>query len=450
MDVFVTDKPMSRHMIQMQYYAINNLCSAFNLAVKSATLRFYPYGGCLYKYFMPNNTSKYTQTNDVDGFLVVMPNDVSLQDCLRTDASNNVVEKILDVYKELFESVFTPEGLTQWLQAASNDDYTLTCAELFQPKGNIGDPASDFWSSEWDKDMVRYRLEHGEIFEMALPLRIEYDDISAGLDVHFGVLQPPIESITARLCEIVYTAQPDQRYTHMYVQSAETFFVEQCATMLYSLQTLYEYVILHPDVGTKLHDERMGKLTYSQIYGQPIIKAEKRMMRIQELADAFSKISQKPLKYFYSIHENDVFKPFIDNIKNKREHTHELFQPYVLQNRVRTLNDTLLYGYHGEDNRKNEKRTQNRSRASLQEATQSSLAVAMKKPLKIMMDIMHIREANALTNALVLTDDVTVQEMMHLLIYLFERLRDKISAAAERGAAFAAKKRSKRKVYLKF
>ena len=59
------------------------------------------------------------------------------------------------------------------------------------------------------------------------------------------------------------------------------------------------------------------------------------------------------------------------------------------------------------------------------------------------MDIVNIREANALTKVLILSEDVTVKEMMHLLLYMYERLVDRVKAAAQEGAAYGKVYRKK-------
>ena len=109
MEALDTAKRMAADSIQLQYAAMDNLCKAFNKLVNGATLRFYPCGGSLYRYFMPRSTSKYTRTNDVDGFLVVMPNDVTLEDCLTGDEAEyeEVADRILSAYKNLHKKLFS-------------------------------------------------------------------------------------------------------------------------------------------------------------------------------------------------------------------------------------------------------------------------------------------------------------------------------------------------------
>ena len=63
----------------------------------------------------------------------------------------------------------------------------------------------------------------------------------------------------------------------------------------------------------------------------------------------------------------------------------------------------------------------------------SEVAKAVQKPLREIMDIVNIQEANAFSKVLILSEDVTVREMMHLLpLYMYERLVDRVKAAAQK------------------
>ena len=112
MEALDTAERMSTDSIQLQYAAMDNLCEAFNKLVDGATLRFYPYGGSLYRHFMPRSTSKYTRTNDVDGFLVVMPDDVTLEDCLTGDEAEyeEVADRIFERIQKSTQNAFFYKG----------------------------------------------------------------------------------------------------------------------------------------------------------------------------------------------------------------------------------------------------------------------------------------------------------------------------------------------------
>jgi hypothetical protein len=102
-----------------------------------------------------------------------------------------------------------------------------------------------------------------------------------------------------------------------------------------------------------------------------------------------------------------------------------LLQPYALRKNVDLLNKTIMYGNSAV------KKVKFGAREDI-----SEIAKAVQKPLREIMDIVNIREANALTKVLILSEDVTVGEMMHLLLYMYERLVDRVKAAAQKGAAY--------------
>lgn len=433
MEALDTAKRMSAGSIQLQYAAMDNLCEAFNQRVGGATLRFYPCGGSLYRYFMPRSTSKYTRTNDVDGFLVVVPDDVTLEDCLTGDEAEyeKVADRILSAYKNLHKTLFsTKEQKSLWLEAASTKEFTLTSkftGGVFQRMPDREDKETLF--GRWDSEFF------GQEFDLSITLHLSGDE-KINFDSHCGMLQRPVygnmygtpdtdESYSGRVCEMVATATQDSQYSNVYVASVETFFIEQCQTMVKSLRDFYEAVVLHPDAGTEAH----AKVMYYGASKQPIIKAEKRFMRVKELLDTFPEIAKKTLQEYYTIHDRDIFQPFVAcmrrNDVTSKALNKGLLQPYALRKYVDLLNKTIMYGYQARD-----------KKIKFAARENSEVAQAVQKPLREIMDIVNIREANALTKVLILSEDVTVREMMHLLLFMYERLVDKVRAAAQKGAAY--------------
>jgi len=433
MEALDTATRMSADSIKLQYAAMDNLCQAFNQLVDGATLRFYPYGGSLYRYFMPRSTSKYTRTNDVDGFLVVMPDDVTLADCLTGDEAEyeRVAERILSAYKNLHRTFSPEEQKSLWLEAASTEEFTLTSkftGGAWQPMPDK--EAKDTLFGRWDNEFF------DQEFDLSIILHSSGNE-EINFDAHFGVLQRPVygsmytnylntdESYSGRVCEMVVTATQDSKYLNVYVASVETFFIEQCQTMVKSLKSFYETVVLHPDVGTDVH----AKVMFFKRNNQSVIKAQKRFMRVKELVDNFPEIAKKTLQEYYTIHDRDIFQPFVECMR-RNEFTLKalnkgLLQPYALRKNVDLLNKTIMYGNSAV------KKVKFGAREEI-----SEIAKAVQKPLREIMDIVNIREANALTKVLILSEDVTVGEMMHLLLYMYERLVDQVKAAAQKGAAY--------------
>lgn len=432
MEALDTAERMSTDSIQLQYAAMDNLCEAFNKLVDGATLRFYPYGGSLYRHFMPRSTSKYTRTNDVDGFLVVMPDDVTLEDCLTGDEAEyeEVADRILSAYKNLHKTLFsTKEQKSLWLKAASTKEFTLTKLNWVFEDG--------------ENDVKKDLLGRGdvEIFQWGFDLSIilhSSGDEKINFDAHCGVLQRPVygsmytdklpvgESYSGRVCEMVATATQDSQYLNVYIPSVETFFIEQCQTMVISLDTFYRTVLLHPDAGTEAH----AKVMYNARNQQSFIKAEKRFMRVKELVDVFPEITKKTLQEYYTIHDRDIFQPFVECMRRNtftlKALNKGLLQPYALRKNVDVLNKTMMYGYNAKY-----KKVKPWERGEI-----SEVAKAVQKPLREIMDIVNIQEANAFSKVLILSKDVTVREMMHLLLYMYERLVDQVKAAAQKGAAY--------------
>lgn len=453
MEALDTAERLSTEAVQLQFAAMDNLCAAFNVTVDGATLRFYPYGGALYRYFMPESASKYTETNDLDGFLVVIPDDVTLQDCLtdNEEAYANVTDKIVNVYKRLANTVFsTDEQRALWLEAASTDAFTLT---------------SNFESSSWEAsvdDEMSKKIVLGQAgdeyfnmrFDATIVLHKAALDKRIDLDIHFGVLQRPVygnmyakfqltdESSSGKVCEMVATASQHHQFPNVFVCSVETFFIDQCLTMLKSMKNFYNKVILHPDVGTDAHD----KVMYLSRQDQSVLKAEKRLMRVSELVASFPNIEETTLKEFYTVHERDAFQPFIASLRKdeimSKMLNNGLLQPYALRKNVDLFNKVFMFGYEG-----NRKKTQPRV-----EGKTRALVEALRKPVREIMDLVQMRETNALTSVFVLSEDVTAGEMMHLLLFTYERLVDQIRVSAQKAAAFGkvyrenqAKKRAEAK-----
>ena len=102
-----------------------------------------------------------------------------------------------------------------------------------------------------------------------------------------------------------------------------------------------------------------------------------------------------------------------------------LLQPYALRKNVDLLNKIIMHGYNAKY-----------KKIKFAARENSEVAQAVQKPLREIMDIVNIREANALTKVLILSEDVTVREMMHLLLFMYERLVDQVRAAAQKGAAY--------------
>jgi len=441
MEALDTAKRMSADSIQLQYAAMDNLCATFNQRVGGATLRFYPCGGSLYRYFMPRSTSKYTRTNDVDGFLVVVPDDVTLEDCLTGDEAEyeKVADRILSAYKNLHKTLFsTKEQKSLWLEAASTKEFTLTSKFT----GGMFIPMADREAKEtlFGQESNEF---FGQDFDLSITLHLSGDE-KINFDAHCGMLQRPVygnmygtpdtdESYSGRVCEMVATATQDSQYSNVYVASVETFFIEQCQTMVKSLRDFYEAVVLHPDAGTEAH----AKVMFRAASKQPIIKAEKRFMRVKELLDTFPEIAKKTLQEYYTIHDRDIFQPFVAcmrrNDVTSKFLNKGLLQPYALRNYVDLLNKTIMYGYKAKY-----------KKIKFAARENSEVAQAVEKPLREIMDIVNIREANALTKVLILSEDVTVREMMHLLLFMYERLVDKVRAAAQKGAAYGKKLRKKK------
>jgi hypothetical protein len=243
----------------------------------------------------------------------------------------------------------------------------------------------------------------------------------AMVDEHFGVLQPIRDNKTGRLCEIMAKATPWPGYRHVWKQDVFTFFVEQCRTALESLNYLYENAVIAETDGFDNSDFVRRLMTQRGPF-QTFVKAEKRLYRVNELVQAFPHISRTTLGSVYASHDNDVFAPalqYMFDLFNKRK-TYEFLQTTALKEKVRDFNSSIKWG-EKEINRRRKQRD-----VSKKEATRSDLAKALRKPLRQMMAIMHIKEHNEVSLAFALNDDVTVGEMMHLLLFLFERLRDKV------------------------
>ena len=444
MQAFDTDPRMPTELIWLQYAAVDNLCAAFDALVEGATLRFYPYGGSLYRAFMPDSTSKHTKTNDVDGFLVVVPHDVTLQDCLTTDDEKygQVVERIVDVYETLHNVLFNLNGFTEWMRRSSSESYTFSCPEFMDVfKGKSKNEYTLL--NPWDRDEFRaYTVLNTamSVFQELMPLFLHFDGkMPIMLDVHFGVLQPVRDNMSGRLCEIMARAAPWPGYAHIWKQNVFTFFIEQCRTMVECLNFLYRDVVL-PDADGYDNADRVRRLMTQTGSKQSIVKAEKRLMRVNELVHAFPHLTHITLKDVYVSHTNDVFAPaleYVFDVVYKRT-TKEFLQTEMLKKKVREFNNALLWGF------------QDKALFRLQrevgeeEATQSDLAKALREPLRKMMAILRVREHNQVSSAFVLDDDVTVSEMMHLLTFLFERLRDKVDNLMQRARDKSMKKEKPR------
>ena len=79
-----------------------------------------------------------------------------------------------------------------------------------------------------------------------------------------------------------------------------------------------------------------------------------------------------------------------------------------MRKNVDVLNKTMMYGYGV-----TYKKVKPWERGEI-----SEVAKAVQKPLREIMDIVNIQEANAFSKVLILSEDVTVREMMHLLLYM--------------------------------
>ena len=444
MEVFDTDRRMPIDFIRMQYAAIDNLCEAFDALIKGATLRFYPYGGSLYRMFMPRSTSEYTKTNDVDGFLMVVPDDVTLEDCLTTSPSRyeNTVNRIVDTYEVLFETIFNLQGIQRWCTAASTRDFTLSCPQFVSAytggtgadTGFVSGKVESRLVKPFDREEMRNSILSvkwaNTVFNDVFPIRVQStanSDYSTEMDVHFGVLQPVTDFYTGRTCEIVQKARPHAFFRHVHIQSLQTFFIEQARTMIECLVQLYEELILHPE---KEHAKRLDALTKQMLdrgsaLTQSLVKAKKRVMRVNELVMTHYDLANTSLVQIYATHDTDIFAPISQTQVGhgfQRSRVEERLQPYILKSEVESFNNMLLWGYKGDS-----VHTEEHQLVSDDEAKNSSLAKALQQPLRKMLNIMHISHGNEVSNAFILSNDVTTKEMMHLLTFLYERMEDKVN-----------------------
>lgn len=419
MQQYDTDSRMSAELVQLQYAAVDRLCAAFKPLADGMTLRFYPYGGSLFQAFLPRSTSEYIKTNDVDGFLVVIPDTVTLSDCLtvQKEQKQRVVERVVSVYKKLYANIFTRQKLARWLKDASTAQSTFRC-EPFMSKYNTENASEHSLTATWDKKRVTGQIldEGNTVFAQSLPLTLDFlGGGSVQLDVHFGVLQPICDQKTAKVCEIVASARRWPGYHHTYAQSVQTFFIDQCRTLMESLSLLYQYLILDPKAGSaKEHHKKVARLMKSQGIRQSFVKVKKRMKRVGELVRTVDVIASSRLQDFYAAHKADVFSS-VPEVKS-------FLQTSRLEKAVREFNQYFLWGYHKDKIKKIQ------DNIGVEEATRSELAKALRQPLRDMMAALHVREGNDLSSVYVLDDDVTAREMMHLVTFMFERLQDQIDS----------------------
>jgi hypothetical protein len=402
-------------IIQLQFQALNKFCSVFNDMMKDFDLKlyFYPYGGCLYRYFMPNSTSEFTRTNDMDGFLVVMPSNLTQTECLSGET-----QKVKDAYKVLFSSLFNKDKvnvLREWCESSS-DVWGLSLHTLINAL-NSEDAEPQFES------MLRYpfdvfdpqRLQPNgfqSIFSDPFPLHFKYGDYDDFLDLHFGVLQPINDNPSARVHEIVATATQHEEFRNVYIQSRQTFFVEQIRTVIETLRVLYDNTLLNPEIQDGFTIKPNGII-------QAIKKSKKRLMRVFELVFNSQSLGQKTLEQIYGIHNTDVFAPYLQKkIGQWNNSDLQLFlQPLILKKEVNNFNQMLKYGFEGF-----------RQKESKYD-TESELATAIAKPLTQAMQMLNVRVGNTASNAFLVAEDARIIDVMYLLRYMYDRLADKVEAS---------------------
>ena len=377
--------------------------------------------------------------------MVVVPDDVTLEDCLTTDKKQyqEVVERVVNVYEILYKIIFNKKGLAMWLETASTEDFTFSC-DTFIKVFDTDDCWDYFLTMPWDKKGMKEKILdiNNSIFGETLPLLL---GISGGntvqLDIHFGVLQPIRDDKVGQLCEIMESATPWPGFTHTFKQSVQTFFIAQCKTLVNNLSILYTRVILDPKGGSKDHDNSLARtMKGNAAVRGALVKAEKRMMRINELVNAYPNTARTKLQELYSVHDKDMFQPVLHFAlsPNNYNKVGSFLQTSTLKNTVREFNQYILWG-------KDNSSIKNIQKKIGKEATQSELAKALCKPLRNMMAMLHVREGNEVSGVFILTDDVSVAEMIHLVMFMFERLRDKVDSVMRRVHALGIKSKTRSK-----
>lgn len=328
---------IQREFIDKQYLAMENLCSAYNSKARKSTLRFYAYGGSLYHKLYPKARLPCLNTADVDGFLLVIPNDVAITQLIKP--TGQVERKVQEAWDEARKLIFNIKALNKILKQSSTRNIqikkdrsitfkpTTTGDDNFDPK--LGD--DNFFNMNVSNDLKRELVKSfTDPLEKVFPLLVDSGGVSDFLDVHIGILHPnwhpkwykTAEPIT-RAFELYWSGIAI--HSNVYICNPKYLLLDQLKTAIERLTIYIENAHLRPD---KLPD-----CLEDNACRQGIEKTRKTLCRVRFLSTKMPTIILKDLLNFYAD------KPFLSDWKYLRSK--------ILEKRVESLNMVLNYGYDG-------------------------------------------------------------------------------------------------------
>lgn len=312
--------------LDMQYEALEALCESYNSRVTLSSMRFYPKGGSLYRFFWTRDQlnqhgrvvdpmPECYETGDVDGLLLVVPRgitNVRMLDYVKSTVVQNEDEEyvyshidlkkdIYDIAEEAYAKVLNKRDAAAWLKnASSTKKYSLSLRkETFVPLTRETEktavstfeffPVFDttLFSPGWDVSMTTENMY----------LDMTYRGKSENLDVHFGFLEPSAKNEDSmRAMDIILNATPVS--SSVYIMPKKQFFVDQLRLMFERVNKYFHYAVFDDEIDVKkkhLTKALSGRVFNAVNTTQSVLKAGKTLCRIKEFSSFFEHLTLQDL-----------------------------------------------------------------------------------------------------------------------------------------------------------
>ena len=434
-------KSVTFAFLNAQFSAVQNMCTEFNKRNTLSEMRYYPYGGALYRRFLNKSipTPWCYETNDIDGRLVVIPRGLDVSDNgLRRLAKEKIInvptgtynrrnKEIfedmfetfnLDAYKEMIREIYTTtfkreaDGEVEWLTNASTSQFTLSLSEkslgeepTYSENALERYPNFDVLEAESFFDASEIKMENFTTQEFAI--KFTMNGKTRALDLHLTFLHPPIRNNSMiKVIDGMY--RTNQVSANMFFPSKQHFLIDQMVTMF---SRLYDYMALA--VFDNERDVRKwqlylvlndGKVSRKEDKGQGVTKAFKTVCRVSYFSKLHKEFQNIPLMQLYNDNQDlGVQAP-------------EYLKSSQLKQNVGLFNSLIMFELDNPDIKYNLNQYPTKKKSYPGQGTN-------KGYLNLTM-----REKNTRVKNLV-CDDMTLGQTMTLINHILDTVKDKGEAA---------------------
>lgn len=329
--------------LNAQFDAVQNMCTEFNKRNTLSEMKYFPYGGALYRRYLDKSipTPWCYETNDIDGRLVVIPKGLDVSDDgLRRLAKEKIINVPTGIYdrrnKEVFKDIFETfnlnsykemirevysttfkreeNGKVEWLTNASTLKFTLSLSEKSLGEEPVYTesvleryPNFDALVAEGFFDVNPVSMENFTSKEFAI--KFTMNGKTRALDLHLTFLHPPIRnSPMIKVIDGMYRTK--QVSSNMFFPSKQHFLIDQMVTMF---SRLYDYMALavfdnERDIKKwqlyMLLNKTNQKVAKRTVKAQGVTKAFKTVCRVSFFSKLHKEFQNIPLMQLYNDHQD--------------------------------------------------------------------------------------------------------------------------------------------------